>query len=175
MSINDRIFLSNDSTSSGTGGVHVEENVFAYMPQVSETSALTNATSAQIVPVVMAKANGRVVDAYVGLAQNAVSASGFVSGYATANVRINSATCLSTQPAIYQATASAANNRARSNNVGNSNANSAVSAVVNVTSAVFSAGDMISIDYGYLSAGSAAAGLAATGIYVGFTLRYNAV
>jgi hypothetical protein len=46
---------------------------------------------------------------------------------------------------------------------------------VNAASASFLKGDQISIDYGVTSAGSAAAGLGATGIYVGVIARFNAV
>lgn len=152
-----------------------EETLF-YNPMVSETSAATAATSAQIVPLIVAAHPGTVVDCYVALAQTAVSASGFVSGTANANVRINSATCLSTQPSISMASASASNNRARSNNSGTGSPNVVyTSAVVNTASATFAKGDQISIDYGVISAGSAAAGMAAAGISVGVVLRYNAV
>jgi|SRR5579871_6416512 len=169
---NDRILLSNDSGSSG-GGIQNDEQMFFYTPMTSETSAATNATSAQLVPLFQAKAAGRVVDAFVGLAQTAVSASGFVSGTANANVRINSVGILSTQPAITMAAASAANNRSRSNNSGTS-LGTVTSAIVNQNSNTFAQGDQISIDYGFLSAGSAAAGQAATGIYVGVLVRYSA-
>ena len=172
MALADRIVLSNDSTSAG-GGIHPDEQMFFYNPQVSETSAATGATSAQIVPLFIAKAPGRVVDAFVAVAQTAVSASGFVSGTVNANVRINSATILSTQPAIPMAAASAANNRSRTNNATTSLA-ATVSAVVNAASATFQQGDQISIDYGVISAGSAAAGLGVTGVSVGVVVRYAA-
>lgn len=150
------------------------EQTYFYNPQVSETSALTNANSAQVVPLFVANHPGQVVDCWVAVAQTAVSASGFVSGTANANVRINSVGILSTQPSIGMASASAANNRSRSNNSTNSNG-VVTSAVVNAASNTFSKGDQVSIDYGFLSAGSAAAGLAATGIQVGVAVRYNAV
>lgn len=169
---NDRILLSNDSGSSG-GGIQNDEQMFFYNPQVNETSALTNANSAQLIPLFIAKAPGRIVDCFVAVAQTAVSASGFVSGTANANVRINSVAILSTQPSIGMASASAANNRSRSNNASTSNG-VVTSAVVNQNSNTFAQGDQISIDYGYLSAGSAAAGLGATGISVGVLVRYSA-
>ena len=172
MALADRIQLTNDSTSSG-GGIHADEQMFFYNPQVNETSAATAATSAQLIPLFIAKANGRVVDAFVAVAQTAVSASGFVSGTVLGNVRVNSATCLTTQPSIPMAAASAASNRSRTNNSTNSLA-ATVSAVVNGASAAFSAGDQISIDYGVISAGSAAAGLAVTGVSVGVVVHYAA-
>lgn len=172
MALQDRIYLSNDSNSSG-GGIHQDEQTFYPSIQLSETSAITGATSAQIVPLFIAKANGRITDLQLGLAQTAVSASGFVSGTANANIRINSQTICSTQPAIGMASASAANNRSRTNNATSSNG-VITSAVINVASANFSAGDQISYDYGFLSAGSAAAGLGATGLYLGVTVRYEA-
>ena len=148
------------------------EQTLNYNPQVSETSACTNATSAQIVPLLTAPHAGQIVDCYIALAQTAVSASGFVSGTANANVRINSATCLSTVPSIAMASASAANNRTRTNAGGNG---VVTSAVVNAASAAFVKGDQISVDYGFLSAGSAAAGLASTGLTVTVVVRYTAV
>jgi hypothetical protein len=172
MPLADRIELTNDSNSSG-GGIHADEQAWTYAIQVSETSAANAATSAQIVPLFIAKANGRIYDAFIGVAQTAVSASGFVSALYNANVRINSATCLSTQPSIGIAAASAANNRSRSNN-SNSSLGTTVSAVVNAASAYFSQGDMISFDYGVTSAGSAAAGQAFTGLYFGCNVHYSA-
>lgn len=172
MSINDRIVLTNDSTSSG-GGIHADEQMFFYDPMVNETSAATAATSAQLVPLFIAKAPGRITDCFVAVAQTAVSASGFVSGTVNANVRVNSAVALSTQPSIPMAAASAASNRSRTNNSTTSLATT-VSAVVNVASASFLQGDQISIDYGVTSAGSAAAGLGVTGVSVGVIVRYNA-
>jgi hypothetical protein len=47
------------------------------------------------------------------------------------------------------------------------------SAVVNQASAFASAGNMISIDYNLRSVGSAAAGAAGTGFYVGVVVRYE--
>lgn len=169
---NDRFYLSNDSTSSG-GGIHADSEEFFYNPQVSETSAATAATSAQIVPLFIAKGPGRVKDVFVAVAQTAVSASGFVSGTVNANVRINSVTVCSTQPAIPMAAASAASNRSRTNNSTTSLATT-VSAVINQNSATFVQGDQISIDYGVTSAGSAAAGLPVTGVSVGVVVRYTA-
>lgn len=150
------------------------EEPYFYSPMVSETSAATGATSAQVVPLFIAAHPGTIVDCIVGVAQTAVSASGFVSGTVNANVRVNSASVLSTQPAIAMAAASAANNRSITNN-GTGSLGTVTSAVVNAASAAFNKGDEISIDYGVISAGSAAAGQATKGLYVGVTVRYNAL
>lgn len=150
------------------------EEPYFYNPQVSETSAATAATSAIIVPLFIAPHPGVIVDVFVGVAQTAVSASGFVSGTVLANARINSAVVCSTQPSIPMAAASAASNRSRTNNSTTSLA-ATVSAVVNAASATFNKGDQISIDYGVTSAGSAAAGLGTTGVSVGVIARFTAV
>lgn len=168
----DRILLSNDSTSSG-GGIHQDEQEFVYNPAVSETSAATGATSAILVPLFIAKAPGRVTDIFVAVAQTAVSASGFVSGTVNADVRINSASITSTKPSIPVAAASAAQNRSRTNNSTNSLAVT-VSAVINGNSSHFAQGDQISIDYGVLSGGSAAAGVGSTVPSIGVLVRYDA-
>ena len=149
------------------------EETVVYNPQVNLTSACTNATSATLVPLFVAAHPGVVTDCFLTLAQTAVSASGFVSGTANANVRINSAVALSTQPSITMAAASAASNASRTNSL--SSIGTTVSAVVNTASAAFNRGDAIAIDYGFLSSGSAAAGLAATGLQVGISVRYNAL
>lgn len=150
------------------------EETLWFNPQLSETSAATAATSAIIVPLLVAAHPGVIQDVVVAVAQTAVSASGFVSGTVLANARINSATVCSTQPSIPMAAASAASNRSRTNNGATSLATT-VSAVVNAASAAFLKGDQISIDYGVTSAGSAAAGLGVTGVQVGVVVRYNAV
>lgn len=150
-----------------------EETLF-FNPMLSETSAATAATSAQLVPLFQAAHPGTITDCYVGVAATAVSASGFVSGTINANVRINSTTALSTLPSIPMAAASAATTRSMTNNSLSSVATT-VSAVVNTASATFNKGDQISIDYGVISAGSAAAGVSAKGVYVGVVIRYNAL
>ena len=164
----DRFLLCNN-----TSNPKFDDHNILYNPQVSETSACNNLTSAQSVPLFIASTNGHIADCFVAVAQTAVSASGFISGYINANVRINGNSCLTTLPSIVQAAASAANSRSRTNNSLSSMATT-VSAVVNASSANFSAGDCISIDYGCLSAGSAAAGQPFAGIYIGVTARYYA-
>lgn len=171
----DRIFLSNDNlTSAQVPGYQYHEE-HRHWQQASETSALTG--SATLVPVFIAPANGRIVDFYIGVVTPAVSASGFVSANVSADLRINSAAVCSTQPLIKGPLGSAgAAGRQTTITTFTSAAGkpSPVSAVVNVASAAFSAGDMISIDYNLQSAGSAAAGAAGTGFYAGIKVRYDA-
>jgi hypothetical protein len=160
----DRLFLSNDSTVSG-GGIESDEEVL-FFSFANESSALTG--SAINVPLGIAKANGRIADVFIGVVAPAVSASGFVSGTVDATVKINSATALSTNPAITMAGSAGAATRK------STIAGGGTSAVVNVASANFSAGDAISIDWNARSVGSAAAGAAGTGLYLGVKLRYAA-
>lgn len=160
-----RLLLSNDSTVSG-GGIQPDEEVL-FFTWANETSA-HGTLSATLVPVGIAKANGVISDVFVGVVLPAVSASGFVSGTVDATVNINSAAVLSTAASILMAGSAGAAVRKASNNGGG------VSAVVNTASAAFSAGDQISIDYNSRSVGSAAAGAAGKGLYVGVTVRYAA-
>ena len=171
----DRLYLSNDAnTSAQIAGYNYHEatHTFAF---ANESSALTG--SATLVPLFIAPENGRIVDFYIGVVTPAVSASGFVSGNVSADVRINSAPVCSTQPQIVGPLGSAgAAGRQTTNTTFTSAAgkHSPVSAVVNVNSANFSAGDMISLDYNLVSGGSAAAGAAGKGFYAGVKVRYAA-
>ena len=171
----DRLYLSNDNnTSAQIAGYNYHEatHVFAL---ANESSALTG--SATLVPVFLAPDNGRIIDFYIGVVSPAVSASGFVSGNVSADVRINSAPVCSTQPQIVGPLGSAgAAGRQTTNTTFTSAAGkpSPVSAVINVNSAVFSAGDAISIDYNLVSGGSAAAGTAGKGFYAAVKVRYAA-
>ena len=165
----DRVLLSNDSGSSG-GGIHGDDQQFNYFPYANITSSIGAASAVTLQPLFIAKSNGRIVDAGVGLAQFPVSASGFVSGAATMQVRINSAAALSTQPLVPSQAASAANNYLASNQSGTG----VVSAVVNAASGAFSQGNLITVDWQTYSAGSAAAGVAGSGLGVWVTARYAA-
>ena len=160
----DRIFLSNDSTITG-GGIEADEEVF-FFSFANESSAHTG--SAINVPLANAKANGRIVDVWIATVAQAVSASGFVSGTVDATAKINSATVLSTNPAIAMVGSAGAVARKTTLTGGGT------SAVVNVASANFSAGDAITIDWNARSVGSAAAGAAGTGLTVGVKVRYAA-
>lgn len=162
-------FLSQDAV----GFSFEEETLFINL--ASESSAL--ALSAIQVPAGIMKKAGRVVAAFIGVGAPSVSASGYVSGTVDANVRINSALVLSTAPAIHMAGSAGQVGRRATNIAGqvgqSAAAVSAVSGVVNQASAAFSAGAMISIDYNLRSMGSAAAGAAGTGFYVGVVVRYE--
>lgn len=159
-----RLFLSNDSTVSG-GGIQPDEEVFSF-GQASETSALTG--SATLQPLFIAKSNGVIADVFVGVALPGVSASGWVSGTADATVRINSAAVCSTNPSITMA--GSAGQASRKSTI----SGGGVSAVVNVASAAFSAGDQISIDWNARSVGSAAATAAGQGFRGSVLVRYAA-
>lgn len=159
-----RIFLSNDGLP-GVGGVTFDEEYFQF-GQASETSAL--AGSASLVPLFIAKQNGVIADVVVGVALPGVSASGWVSGTVDATVRINSAAVCSTNPAINMAGSAGQATRKSTNSGGG------VSAVVNVASAAFSAGDQISVDWNARSVGSAAATAAGQGFTGGVIIRYAA-
>lgn len=161
----ERKFLSNDSTASG-GGIEYDESVFPFNA-ASESSVFAN-DALTLIPLTIAKANGRIVDVVVGVVLPPVSASGFVSGTVLADARINSALVCSTQPSITMA--GSAGQAVRKSTL----AGGGVSAVVNAASAVFSAGDTISFDRSTLSVGSAAAGAAGKGFYGYVKVRYDA-
>ncbi len=171
----DRKILSNDTvTAPLKQGLVADEEVFTFS-LANESSALTG--SATLVPLTIAKQNGRITDFVIGVVAPAVSASGFVSANVSATVNINSAACLSTVPVIYgPVTSAGAATRKVTNAVSASAAGNPapVSAVVNQASANFSTGDMISLDYNLLSVGSAAAGTAGKGFYAMVRVRYAA-
>ncbi|CAB4142932.1 hypothetical protein UFOVP434_52 [uncultured Caudovirales phage] len=156
-------FLSQDAV-----GFTFDEEVLYFMT-ANETSA--HGISGATIPVGIMKKPGRIAAAFVGVGTPAVSASGFVSGTVDAQVRINSATVMSTLPSIAMA-GSAGQAGRRATNFGGAGV---TSGVVNQASAAFSAGAMISIDYNARSVGSAAATAAGTGVYVGVLVRYEAI
>lgn len=163
----DRIELSNDTVG---GGVHSDEASYFFFPQVNITSVAT--TSVVVLqPAFVAKANGRITDAWCAVAQQAVSASGFVSGTTIlAAVRINSgANILATNPQVNMTGTSAAVATVATNQAGGT------SAVVTAASANFSAGDIVTFDWTLNSTGSAAAGRAMAGSVFGLTVRYAAI
>ena len=156
----------NNFLSQDTVGYSFDEEIFV-VSLANESSALTG--SATQVPAGIAKRAGRIADVFIGVGTPAVSASGFVSGTIDAQVRINSAAVLSTNPAITMAgSAGAAGRKA-------TNAGGGTSAVINQASATFAKGGMISVDYNMRSVGSAAATSAGTGLYIGVVVRYDAV
>ena len=169
----DRIFLSNDSSGNAVTGAGIWDDEQTFMFSINETSVQGGAAmSAGNLGLFIAKQNGRITDVFVGAPSVALSASGFVSGTITAKVRINSATVCATVPAINMAAASAVLPNYPSTNVGGTNC---VSAVLTAASAAFSTGNAISIDWNTFSAGSAAAGQAGKGFYVGVRVRYAAL
>ncbi len=173
----DRKVLSNDTYTAPQGqGVAYQEEIISFA--INETSVHGAATGVTLLGVAgpMTKP-GRIVDFVIGVANIAVSASGFVSANVSADVRINSAPVCSTQPAIPGPVGSAgAATRIATNQTFTSAAGkpSPTSAVINQNSANFSAGDMISIDYALGSAGSAAAGTSGKGFYANVVVRYAA-
>lgn len=165
----DRLQLTNDTAQ---GGVYFDEDTFDFaIANATETSA--HGASASNVPIAgPMKANGRIIGFTIGVVANALSASGFVSGSVSAQVNVNSANAVSTNPAITVGATSAAIGRKFSDKVGDANCQAAV---LNPLSANFSTGDQISISYQLQSGGSAAAGAAGTGFYARVTVRYAAV
>lgn len=164
----DRILISNDSDYGWTP----DDDVFVWTTPL-ETSV--HGFSAVNVPLVgPMKANGRIVAIAVGVAQPALSASGFVSGSVDADVRINSGAgvCV-TKPLIAMAATSATCVRKATND--DPTPTGVTVGVVDANSAVFSAGDMLTIDYNARSVGSAAAGAAGNAMYVAVVVRYAAV
>lgn len=158
-----RVFLSNEADV----GSHYDEEMFTWAFD-RESSAHGNSGTMIAVAGPM-KGTGEIVDFYIGVTRIAVSTSGFISGTVDAQLRINSAACLSTQPAITGPVASAGVAvRAATNAAGG------ISAVVNSASAAFIAGDMIAIDYDCESGASNAASQSGTGFYAAVKVRYTA-
>ncbi len=115
------------------------------------------------------QAFGRIIDFGIAVVKPALSASGFVSGTVDAGVYINGAAVMSTRPAIPMVALSASTTTPRATNAGGG-----TSGVVNGASAAVSAGNIISFDYNGNSAGSAAAGVAGTGLTGWVTIRWGA-
>lgn len=169
-----RLLLSNDTVTApqGQGIVYDDDHIYCY-PFANATSAHGPAATSNAVVAGPMKQNGQIVDFAIGVTGIAISASGFVSANVSANVRINSVSCLSTIPALIGPVAGSATQfvKAQTNLC---SAGNGVSAIVNTASAAFSTGDYITMDYQALSAGSAAAGTAGTGLWARVTVRYNA-
>lgn len=158
-----RLFLSNESNT----GYHYDEETFNFR-FAGESSA--HATSAIDVCVAgPMKGTGEIVEFAIGVTRIAVSASGFISATVNAQLRINSVACLSTQPVITGPVASSGVAVRTATNAGGG-----TSAVVNSASAVFSAGDFISLDYDCKSGGSDTVGATGTGFYAAVKVRYTA-
>lgn len=172
----DRVTLSNDFTYAQLPGEVYDDKYMSTNFLINETSA--HGSSAAVQEGFLARYNGHIVDFQIGVVTPAVSASGFVSGTAEAQPRINSVAVMSTVPSI--AMAPSAGQAGRFTTFGGNQSLSAatstlVSGVVNAASAQFSAGDMIAYDWNARSVGSAAAGAAGKGLYSVLTVRYYAL
>lgn len=168
-----RLLLSNDTATApqGQGIVYDDDHIylalFANATSAHGTAAVSNALVAG--PM---RQNGTVVDFAIGVTGVAVSASGFVSANVSANLRINSVSCLSTLPALIGPVAGSATQFVRAQtNLCSANG---ISGIVNAASGAFSTGDYLTVDYVAGSAGSAAATTAGTGLWGKVTVRYNA-
>ncbi len=162
-----RLFLSNDSV---TGNKYHEQTVFL-APLANATSA--HGSSASNVMAFVAPANGKVVDFFVGVGAVGESAANFTGANVSANLRINSVSCLSTVPCAFGPVVTGSYGPAATNK-GAANLLSVTSAVVNVASATFSAGDIITADFNAQSLGGGAAANPGKGLVLGVVVRYEA-
>lgn len=169
----DRLMLTNDTFTApqGQGIVHDDDNIYVPLLANATSAHGTGAVTTQFVAGPMPQA-GRVVDFAVGVSRIAVSASGFVSANVSANLRINSVSCLTTLPVLLGPVGSA--NSALPTSTNKCSAGNGVSAVVNPLSANFSAGDYLVVDFNAQSAGSAAATQSGTGLWGLVKIRYAA-
>lgn len=163
----DRLQLSNDATT----GYAYDERIITFPILANESSTHVGSTNT-LIPIFVAPANGRVVDFYISVVNVALSASGFVSGTVSADLRKNSASVLSTVPALTGPVATSAL-VVRQCTLGPSAAN-LISAVVNQASAAFSAGDQFAINGTMQSGGSAAPGAAGKGFVATMKVRLAA-
>lgn len=165
----DELVISNDTVGYAWRDVQYTFAIASY----SETSA-HGVSAPAILPVVTVPRNGRIVDFGIGVVARALSASGFVSGAATASLYINGVSATSTVPVIQKATsAGQASTRVLTNAATTSTA-FLVPSVINIASANCSTGDQIGYIYNLQSGGSAAATTAGTGFYGYVTIRYAA-
>lgn len=163
----DKVLLSNDAVRGY--GYDVRDITLSIL--ANESSA--HATSANtLVPIFTVPRNARVVDFFIDTVQVALSASGFVSGTISADLRRNSASILSTVPAIIGPVATSAL-CVRQCTLGPSAAN-IVSTVVNQASALCSAGDQLAINWTMQSGASAVPGSAGKGFKATVILRMAA-
>lgn len=163
----DRLFIGNDATT----GYGFDEKIITF-PVLTNEASVHVASANSLIPVWTAPANGRVTDFYISVVNVALSASGFVSGTVSADLRRNSASVLSTTPGIAGPVATSAL-VVRQCTLGPSAAN-ITSAVVNAASAAFSAGDQFAINWTMQSGASAAAGAAGKGFVVSMKVRMAA-
>ena len=163
----DKILLSNDAIR----GYGYDTREITLPILVNESSA--HATSANtLVPIYTIPRNARIVDFYIDTVQVALSASGFVSGTISADLRRNSASVLSTVAAITGPVATSAL-VVRQCTLGPSAAN-IQSAVVNQASALCSAGDQLAVNWTMQSGASAVPGAGGKGFKATVVLRFSA-
>jgi len=162
----ERIFLSNDAGSQG--GIFWDEEVFTF--SYAGTTSAHGASASNVALAGPMKSNGIITDFVIGVTNPALSASGFVSGSISANVKINGVSACTTMPSILRASDSA-NVTFKATNVP---ATGVTPAVLSPTLSRFSTGNMLSIDTRTETAGSAAAGAAGTGLFVSVKVRYTA-
>jgi len=163
----DRLFLGNDAVR----GYGYDERVIV-LPILANESSVHVTSANTLVPVFTCPANGRIVDFYISVVNVALSASGFVSGTVSADLRKNSASVLSTVPAITGPVATSAL-VVRQCTLGPSAAN-IVSAQINQASAAVSAGDQLAINWTMQSGASAVPGSAGKGFNAVIRLRMSA-
>ena len=162
-----RLFLSNDTVT----GNKFHEHTFILNPLVNATSA--HGQSASNAMAFVAPANGKIVDFFFGVGAIGESAANFTGCNVSCNVRINSVSCLTTIPVAFGPVVTASYGPAATNK-GAANTLSCVSAVVNAASAVFSAGDIITVDHNTQSLGGGAAANPGKGLAIGIVVRYEA-
>lgn len=151
--LSDLIVLSNDPTGTTFYDAYIRGG------QINEASALTGSFIAPLGGPM--HSNGHVVDFWIGVVTPATSASGFVSGTATAAVGINSVSIVSTAPAIKMA--GSAGQAVRTNTL-TSTAQTVKTVMGPLNSTRFSVGDQLTVAINMISVGSAAAGAAGTGL-----------
>lgn len=163
----DKLFLSNDAVRGY--GFDVK---YITLPILQNESSAHATSATTLVPVFTVPANARIVDFYIDTVQVALSASGFVSGTISADLRRNSASVLSTVAAITGPVATSAL-CVRQCTLGPSAAN-IQSAVVNQASALCSAGDQLAVNWTMQSGASAAPGAGGKGFKATVVLRMSA-
>lgn len=164
----DELFLTNDAAG------YAYHTRFAFPGFVSEASAHGASTTLTEVFTVPNGYSGEITDVQIGVVLPAVSASGFVSGTVDATLRINSVAVCSTNPSIAMAGSAGQAYRAFTmSNLSGVASGIVTLGVVNTASAVFTAGDQISIDMNARSVGSAAAGAAGKGLYAVVKYRFK--
>lgn len=152
--LTDLLILSNAPT-----GTTFHDSYFRGMQSNNEASALTGSFIAPVGGPM--QSNGHVVDFWIGVVTPATSASGFVSGTATATPGINSVSIVSTAPSILMAGSAG---QAVRTNTQTSTAQTVKTVMGPLASCRFSVGDQLTVAVNMRSVGSAAAGAAGSGL-----------